>query len=118
MEWSDPRSFGEHKNKGFIFPHLTHLSLKLVVEVSSHFRELGSAVKMRLFESRNKNAPLADIAVGEPATEVDVDNKQPTATDDSSIDEVPDKNVEDGVRKAQAVTLSWTKKELILAYAW
>lgn len=73
---------------------------------------------MKFFESRNKNAALNDMAVGEPARDVDIDDKQPTATDDSSIDEVPDKNVEDGVKKAQAVTLSWTKKELILAYAW
>jgi hypothetical protein len=58
------------------------------------------------------------MAVGGPAPEVDVDDKQPTATDDSSIDEIPDKNVEDGVKKAQAVTLSWTQKELIIAYAW
>jgi hypothetical protein len=74
---------------------------------------------MRFFESRTKNAPLEnDLAVGGPAGELDVDDKQPTATDDSSINDFPDKNVEDGVKKAQAVTLSWTKSELITAYAW
>lgn len=35
----------------------------------------------------------------------------------SSSDEVPDDNVQDGVRRAEAVTLTWSRTSLAIAYA-
>jgi hypothetical protein len=76
---------------------------------------------MRFFDRRNKT-PGADVAIGNAALEADLEDKQIPTTDgadDSSFDDsLPDKDVQDGVKKAQAITLSWTRKELIVAYAW
>lgn len=38
--------------------------------------------------------------------------------DENNLSRVPSPGVEAGVKKIEAVTLTWTKKELIAAYAW
>ncbi|KAH8670132.1 major facilitator superfamily domain-containing protein [Tricladium varicosporioides] len=76
---------------------------------------------MKFFGSRNR-ATEHDIAVGEPATS-DADNSNgekrvPTLNDDSSLERVPSKDVQGGVKKVEAVTLTWTRNELFLAYGF
>jgi len=76
---------------------------------------------MRFFDRGNKT-PGADIAIGNATPEADPEDKHISTTDgadDSSFDDnLPDRDVQDGVKKAQAITLSWTRKELMVAYAW
>jgi hypothetical protein len=75
---------------------------------------------MKFFRSRNKLAE--DIAVG-PAVDSGEDNhgtekNVPTVEDDSSLERMPSQDVQNGVKKVEAVTLIWTRNELIFAYAW
>jgi hypothetical protein len=52
----------------------------------------------------NKDTPEVE------AQTVTVDDEQPL--------KVQQENLQDGVRVAQAVTLSWSKKSLIIIYVW
>ena len=66
-----------------------------------------------------------DIATAEEKSHVRDDketsddvNAAGSDTDVNSLEKVPSVNAQAGVRKVEAVTLSWTKKELYIAYAW
>lgn len=45
-------------------------------------------------------------------------HKKNVPDDSNSLEKVPSADAQAGVRKVEAVTLTWTKQELILAYAW
>lgn len=60
--------------------------------------------------SQNKSAPPAEVA--EHSTPLDFEAPGPLVEDESEI-----KDQQDGVRVAEAVTSSWSKKSLIIAYA-
>lgn len=78
---------------------------------------------MRFFNSRKNNALAHDIAVP-PAAESDdlgipPTEKQPPQNltdDDGASLEAPSENAQQGVKKAEAITLTWTRNELIVAY--
>jgi hypothetical protein len=61
-----------------------------------------------------------EVAVGgrpDPSEPDNVMEKHPLAViDDSSLERVPSQSVQDGVKKIEAVTLTWTQNQLILAY--
>jgi len=75
---------------------------------------------------RNQDARTAQnvivataIGDGYDGDKVDAERIQPTATDiDQSSQEKSTEDVQAGVKKVEAVTLIWTKKELIFAYFW
>lgn len=77
------------------------------------------------FFGDNKNAEEAsDIAVPPTAVESKdltsppAEKQAPHLTDDDGASiEAPSENVQMGVKKAQAITLTWTRSELIVAYA-
>jgi hypothetical protein len=62
-----------------------------------------------------------EVAVGAESSEPDnvvEKNSPPLVVDDNSLERVPSQNVQDGVKKIEAVTLTWTRNQLILAYGW
>jgi hypothetical protein len=78
---------------------------------------------MKFFNNRKTNALAQDIAV--PPTTESNDPSIPPAeklppqnlTDDDGISiEAPSENVQQGVKTAEAITLTWTRNELIVAY--
>ena len=78
---------------------------------------------MKFFNNHKNNALAHDIAV--PSTIKSNDFSVPPAenqppqnfTDDGVISiEAPSENVQQGVKKAEAITLTWTREELIVAY--
>ncbi|TAQ84630.1 hypothetical protein B7494_g7035 [Chlorociboria aeruginascens] len=73
---------------------------------------------MKKFFAHRKNDYLTDaIAIGpEVANSSEGGEKNPTPEYDA-VDEKPSEDVQDGVKRVEAVTLSWTTKELIVAYA-
>jgi hypothetical protein len=76
------------------------------------------------FKVFNRDKVAQDVAVGTGSDENDPDHageKQvntDTAIDSDSASERPNEDVQAGVKKVEAVTLVWTKMELIFAYAW
>lgn len=76
---------------------------------------------MKFFD-RHSKTPGTEVATSSPgAPGSDLEDKHVSTTDgpeDPPFEVLPDQDVQDGVKKAQAITLSWTKKELIIAYAW
>lgn len=86
---------------------------------------------MKFFGFRSSNKLAQDVAVGNAPDANDFDHageKQVTSTDqdtfeqtgsiDADAEEKPNHHVQAGVLKIEAVTLTWTKNELIFAYAW
>ena len=79
---------------------------------------------MKFCGIRSSNQLAQNVAVGSAPDAADSDHageKQITSTDydqSVSIDEKPSPDVQAGVKKVEAVTLTWTKNELIFAYAW
>lgn len=76
---------------------------------------------MKFFGKSDKLA--VDIAVGNAADFVEPSHhageKQiPLVGKDNSIERMPSKDAQAGVQKVEAVTLVWTKNELMWAYAW
>jgi hypothetical protein len=79
-----------------------------------------SKFKMKFFGNRNSSL-ATDVAVGSSDSDngPTIEEKQVGAigvNDDSSLEHMRSRNVQEGVKKVEAVTLSWTKNELILAY--
>lgn len=80
---------------------------------------------MRFFNNRTAPSAGVDTALGGPSSEGERDLEEKHvhtsndlhASDNSSVDDLPDKDVQNGVKKAQAVTISWTRTQLIVAYA-
>lgn len=76
------------------------------------------------FKVFNRDKVAQDVAVGTGSGENDSDHageKQvntDTAMKTDSASERPSEEVQAGVKKVEAVTLVWTKKELIFAYGW
>ncbi len=75
------------------------------------------------FGRRNAKQVVANtIAVGE-TTDPDLAEKHDAEKDANHVDEepslsrVPSADAQAGVKKIEAVTLTWTKNELIVAYA-
>jgi hypothetical protein len=86
---------------------------------------------MKFLGIRSGNKLAHDVAVGPAADANDSDHageKKVTSTEFStladsrdetqSIEAKPAEDVQEGVKKIEAVTLTWTKHELIFAYAW
>jgi hypothetical protein len=86
---------------------------------------------MKFFGIRSSNKLAQDVAVGpvpdatdsDHAGEKQVNSTELTSTGGSneyaqSIEEKPAEDVQEGVKKIEAVTLTWTKNELIFAYGW
>ncbi|TVY40417.1 Siderophore iron transporter [Lachnellula occidentalis] len=75
---------------------------------------------MKFFDKHSKT-PGTEVATSNVAApESDIEDKHVSTTDGPDVPSggvLPDQDVQDGVKKAQAITLSWTKKELIVAYA-
>ena len=72
------------------------------------------------FFGRGKDV-ATDVAVGGPETSTsEPDNGSEkhsrAVVDDNSLDRVPSEDVQEGIKKIEAVTLTWTRNELILAY--
>lgn len=77
-----------------------------------------------------KNKALAEeIAVGGAPEHTDAEKdatrntipneKNVSSSDDvNSLEKVPTADAQAGVRKVEAVTLTWTKQELYIAYGW
>jgi hypothetical protein len=82
-------------------------------------------MKFHGFKSSNKLAQ--DVAIGsDPHDSLETDHGKEKAAgvvpNEYDLDiigqEIPSPNVQEGIKKVEAVTLTWTKKELIFAYAW
>jgi hypothetical protein len=70
------------------------------------------------FFGRSKDL-ATDVAVGGPSDSDNTAEKHtPAAVDADALEHVPSQNVQDGVKKIEAVTLTWTRNQLILAYGW
>ena len=71
------------------------------------------------FFGRGKDV-ATDVAVGAAETTSEPDNGSEkhsrAVVDDNSLDRVPSEDVQEGIKKIEAVTLTWTRNELILAY--
>lgn len=79
---------------------------------------------MKFFGYRNDGDHANDIAVPPTAESNDLGTppaeKQPPqhlTDDDGASIEAPSEDVQMGVKKAQAITLTWTTQELVVAYA-
>lgn len=77
----------------------------------------------KVFSNRNTNKTAHDVAVGPAAPDAEnldhLGEKQLNhATDSDQVSEKPSEDVQDGLKKVQAVTLTWTNKELYFAYGW
>ena len=74
-------------------------------------------VTMPNFNVFNRDKVAQDLAVGPDAVgEMQADTEVAMGSDTAS--KRPSEDVQAGVKKVEAVTLVWTKKELIFAYAW
>jgi len=79
---------------------------------------------MRFFGNPDRNAQQAVLngAIGDGGLATDGEKEGNTAPnegiDSGSFDERPSEDVQAGVKKVEAVTLTWTKKELYFAYFW
>jgi hypothetical protein len=78
---------------------------------------------MKFFGIRSSNKLAQDVAIGPTPDANDSDHaaeKGTTSTTDydQSLDELPTPEVQEGVKKVEAVTLTWTKNELVFAYGW
>jgi hypothetical protein len=71
--------------------------------------------------------PEADIETGArdldekngiDKNDIHENNEPDVGSASSSDDETPSANAPDGVRNVEAVTIVWTKKDLIIGYAW
>ena len=65
------------------------------------------------FSSSKKDA---DETVTQAAPEQDI-ARVASSPDEEPEKYVPDSEAQDGVKKVEAITLSWTRTELIIAYA-
>ena len=78
-------------------------------------------MNFKVFANRQSNKIAQDIAIGAPSIEdsdrVESGGKHVT-TDFDQVSEKLSEDVQFGVKKVEAVTLTWTKNELIFAYAW
>jgi hypothetical protein len=73
--------------------------------------------KMKFF-GRGK-ALATEVAVGGQSDSDNTSEKHNTSgVDADALERVPSQNVQDGVKKVEAVTLTWTRNQLILAYGW
>lgn len=78
---------------------------------------------MKFFGNRNRSAVVHDNDVA-PATEINnfaippsEKQQQPQLTDEDGVSvEAPSEDAQLGVKKAEAITLTWTINELIVAY--
>lgn len=70
--------------------------------------EVGNATIGR----ESETDPSGEKSVGNERADVDSD------ADGGSLERLPSPDVQGGVKKAEAVTLTWSRNELILAYAW
>ena len=70
------------------------------------------------FFGRGKDL-ATEVAVGGPSDTDNTAEKYNTpVVDTDSLERVPSQNVQEGVKKVEAVTLTWTRSQLILAYGW
>ncbi|KAH8773359.1 major facilitator superfamily domain-containing protein [Hyaloscypha sp. PMI_1271] len=68
------------------------------------------------FFGRGK-ALATEVAVGGPSDSDHTTEKHDTpGVDADALERIPSQNVQDGVKKVEAVTLTWTRNQLILAY--
>jgi hypothetical protein len=79
---------------------------------------------MRFFTNKDARASQ-DIVIGtaigdrNDGKKIDAEKIQPIATDGKHFyKENLTENGQPGVQKVEAVTLVWTKKELVFAYSW
>jgi hypothetical protein len=73
--------------------------------------------KMKFF-GRGK-ALATEVAVGGLSDSDNTTEKHNTpGVDADALERIPSQNVQDGVKKAEAVTLTWTRNQLIIAYGW
>ncbi len=61
---------------------------------------------------------IRDESAESPKLDQDPEKQVSTAADYDTASEKPSEDVQAGVKKVEAVTLTWTRKELILAYGW
>ena len=73
---------------------------------------------MKFFGKSNKLAQDVAIGTADPTQSDHAAEKQTRTIDDSSLERLPSPHVQGGVKKVEAVTLTWTKNQLIFAYAW
>ena len=75
---------------------------------------------MKFLGHSNKNlhggeVNSADSPVNDTEKTIGTSNRDDTG---SSDEDLPSKDVQAGIKKVEAVTLTWTKTELYLAYFW
>lgn len=80
---------------------------------------------MKFFGNRERDAQAHDLVA--PTTEAESKSfgvppaekePRPHLTDEDGVSiEAPSEDLQQGVKKAEAVTLTWTRSELIVAYA-
>jgi hypothetical protein len=74
---------------------------------------------MKFFGSGKDLATEVVVGGGGPSNSDNTAEKYNTpVVDTEALERVPSQNVQDGVKKVEAVTLTWTKNQLILAYGW
>jgi hypothetical protein len=80
---------------------------------------------MKFFGIRSSNKLATDVAIGtEPHQSIEPDHggekSIPTTNNDYdiSLEEKPAQDLQAGVKKVEAVTLTWTRNELVFAYGW
>ena len=85
---------------------------------------------MKFFGHRQTNKLATEVAVGpvpdtndsDHANEKQINSTELTSTDTTNdyaqYVEKPAEDAQAGIQKIEAVTLTWTRKELIFAYAW
>ncbi|RDL41180.1 Siderophore iron transporter-like protein [Venustampulla echinocandica] len=80
---------------------------------------------MKFHGFRSNKVAERNIAIGDnpPATSENQNgdaekNTGATVDEDGSLEQVPSRDVQEGVKKVEAVTLTWTRSELIMAYAF
>lgn len=78
--------------------------------------------KMTFFGFRNTKRLSQELAIAsapdDSATFAAEKQVPITTDDDSSLERRPSEDVQDGVKKVEAVTLTWTRNELLVAYGW
>lgn len=84
-----------------------------------------SLLIMKFFRNQDARASqdvVIDTAVADRDQSPDAEKNEkirPVSDDyDNALEEKPSDDVQAGVKKVEAVTLTWTKGELIFAYAW
>lgn len=99
------------------------VSLFLCLGVSSSYKRLQTRVCswLHIAMAEHNTSQEADITKTQMNVNVESQKEKPVGygpDGQENLDDVPDENAQDGVRIAEAMTLSWSKSSLIIVYIW